>query len=444
MKQVDYDASAASNDGTPISFSVPTGIQAGNNYFFVLFAYADARRKMLNNVSPAGTAAAETQTYVTGAFTVYDYAPTPAPSPSPSTAAPSARADPTMNPTYEPTSKPVEDIPCTATVESGIPDDKVWEWGQDVELKIKMCHWYSYSYGVVDVLLYGDVAGADPVDSLAQYQSVHDNTLTVKYTAPQCTEQDRPTHEQLLRPLQDVGPQLPRQHGRGHVRRAAVLQAPHHRVRPRPRHGRLVQRRHVGPRRPRRGHPHEAPPGAHARADEGAARRHDRLLPTALFAGTGGANQVEMNKIRKFSSYGAGTDLATTPLAPGDSIFANIEYWPLDRYSSGRGTARDGTFHKHGQGGPASDGATTTTGAGRFVYPYVDGPIANTDGALLGSGIAKEPVEHLKRRRRNGGTTPTGGRPRRRPGAGCENDADCATAGGRACWWSTARSAPTT
>merc|ERR1719399_619210 len=113
MQQVDYDASAASNDGTPISFSVPTGIQAGNNYFFVLFAYADARRKMLDNVSPAGTDPTETQTYVTGAFTVYDYAPTPAPVPSPSTAT------------------PVEDIPCTATVESGIPDDKVWEWGQD-------------------------------------------------------------------------------------------------------------------------------------------------------------------------------------------------------------------------------------------------------------------------------------------------------------------------
>merc|ERR1719482_2473837 len=127
---------------------------------------------MLDNVSPAGTAAAETQTYVTGAFTVYDYAPTP-----------------------EPTPKPVEDIPCTATVESGIPDDKVWEWGQDVELKIKMCHWYSYSYGVVDVLLYGDEPNADPVDSLAQYQSVHDNTLTVKYTVPQCTDQDLVTGE---------------------------------------------------------------------------------------------------------------------------------------------------------------------------------------------------------------------------------------------------------
>merc|ERR1719460_2570989 len=194
MKQVDYDASAASNDGTPIDFFVPTGIQAGNNYFFVLFAYADARRKMLDNVSPAGTDPTETQTYVTGAFTVYDYAPTPAPSPSPSTAAPSnVGRGPTLNPTYEP--KPVEDIPCTATVESGIPDDKVWEWGQDVELKIKMCHWYSYSYGVVDVLLYGDEPNKDPVDSLAQYQSVHDNTLTVKYTVPQCTDQDLVTGE---------------------------------------------------------------------------------------------------------------------------------------------------------------------------------------------------------------------------------------------------------
>merc|ERR1719353_1545759 len=78
--------------------------------------------------------------------------------------------------------------PITFSVPTGIPDDKIWEWGQDVELKIKMCHRYSYSYGVVDVLLYGDVAGADPVDSLAQYQSVHDNTLTVRYTVPQCSE----------------------------------------------------------------------------------------------------------------------------------------------------------------------------------------------------------------------------------------------------------------
>ena len=79
------------------------------------------------------------------------------PSPSPSTAAPTnAKADPTMNPTYEPTSQPQENIPCTATIESGIPEDKIWEWGQDVELRIKMCHWYSYSDTFVDVLLYGD------------------------------------------------------------------------------------------------------------------------------------------------------------------------------------------------------------------------------------------------------------------------------------------------
>ena len=116
------------------------------------------------------------------------------PSPSPSTAAPTnAKADPTMNPTYEPTSQPQENIPCTATIESGIPEDKVWEWGQDVELRIKMCHWYSYSDTFVDVLLYGDVAGADPVDSLAQYHEIHADILTINYTVPQCTDYDLAT-----------------------------------------------------------------------------------------------------------------------------------------------------------------------------------------------------------------------------------------------------------
>merc|ERR1719163_1554307 len=398
MQQVDYDASAASNDGTPISFSVPTGIQAGNNYFFVLFAYADARRKMLDNVSPAGTAAAETQTYVTGAFTVYDYAPTPAPSPSPSTAAPSnVGRGPTLNPTYEPTPKPVEDIPCTATVESGIPDDKVWEWGQDVELKIKMCHWYSYSYGVVDVLLYGDVAGADPVDSLAQYQSVHDNTLTVKYTVPQCTDQDLVTGR-----CRTSGLNFPDTAGA-----ATCGEPPCYKLRIiEYGHGLDtggwssagtwdrddlvvdIRTKHIQAPTPE---PTKAP------SQDGTID----CFHTALF--TDALKQVEMNKIRKFS-HGYGDGL-TAPLAPGDSIFANIEYWPLDRYSSGRGTNRGGTYKKatakEGQlrWSVCSDDMTTTCGVdedcpatgatcvadplggrGRFVYPFVDGPIANTNG----------------------------------------------------------------
>merc|ERR1719163_2465129 len=421
MQQVDYDASAASNDGTPISFSVPTGIQAGNNYFFVLFAYADARRKMLDNVSPAGTAAAETQTYVTGAFTVYDYAPTPAPSPSPSTAAPSnVGRGPTLNPTYEPTPKPVEDIPCTATVESGIPDDKVWEWGQDVELKIKMCHWYSYSYGVVDVLLYGDVAGADPVDSLAQYQSVHDNTLTVKYTVPQCTEQETadPTSNYYGR-CKTSGLNFPDNTGA-----ATCGEPPCYKLR-------IIEYGHgldtggwsstgtwdrddlvVDIRTKHLQAP--TPEPTKAPSQDGTID----CFHTALFAGTGGANQVEMNKIRKFSGYGAGTALETTPLAPGDSIFANIEYWPLDRYSSGRGTARgDGTFQK----GTAKEGAQAWSkvddqgnnldgGAGRFVYPYVNGPIANTNGSAdAGAADAFAGVCS------NDGTT------------GCKIDGDCPT-----------------
>merc|ERR1719324_347784 len=304
MQQVDYDASAASNAGTPITFSVPTGIQAGNNYFFVLFAYADARRKMLNNVSPAGTAAAATLTS-----------------------------------TYEPTPKPVEaDVPCTATVESGIPDDKIWEWGQDVELKIKMCHWYSYSYGVVD--------------SLAQYHSVHDNTLTVRYTVPQCSEPETadPTSNYYGR-CKTTGLNFPDNTGA-----ATCGTPPCYKLR-------IIEYGHgldTGGWRPLPSGEYEwdrddlvvdirtkhlqapSPEPTKAPSQDGTID----CFHTALFAGTGGANQVEMNKIRKFSSYGAGTDLETTPLAPGDSIFANIEYWPLDRYSSGRGTNRGGTYKK--------------------------------------------------------------------------------------------------
>merc|ERR1719324_1969479 len=391
MKQVDYDASAASNDGTPIDFSVPTGIQAGNNYFFVLFAYADARRKMLDNVSPAGTDPTETQTYVTGAFTVYDYAPTPAPSPSPSTAAPSnVGRGPTLNPTYEPTPKPVEDIPCTATVESGIPDDKVWEWGQDVELKIKMCHWYSYSYGVVDVLLYGDEPNKDPVDSLAQYQSVHDNTLTVKYTVPQCTDQDLVTGE-----CTTDGLNFPDNEGvptTGSSRdsfKLRIIEYGHGLDTggwtasgqwPRQDLEFKIRTKHIQAPTPE---PTKAP------SQDGTID----CFHTALFAGTDmtgsgvnlAAGQVEMNKIRKFSTYGDGL---TAPLVPGAKIFANIEYWPLDRYSSGRGTNRGGTYKK----ATAKEGQlawSEDNDQGRFVYPYVDGPTANTDGGVVAGGILK-------------------------------------------------------
>merc|ERR1719364_519007 len=299
---------------------------------------------------------------------------------------------PTLNPTYEPTPKPVEDIPCTATVESGIPDDKVWEWGQDVELKIKMCHWYSYSYGVVDVLLYGDEPNADPVDSLAQYQSVHDNTLTVKYTVPQCTDQDLVTGEcntaGLNFPDNDGVTGVVTSVGSKDSFKLRIIEYGHgldtggwrstgsgdyswdrkdleFRIRT----------KHIQAPTPE---PTKAP------SQDGTID----CFHTALFAGTGGANQVEMNKIRKFSSYGAGTDLATTPLAPGDSIFANIEYWPLDRYSSGRGTNRGGTYKKT----TAKEGQlrwSEDNDQGRFVYPFVDGPIATTDGGALGSGYVK-------------------------------------------------------
>merc|ERR1719482_295153 len=131
-----------------------------------------------------------------------------------------------------------------------------------------------------------------------------------------------------------------------------------------------------------------------------------------------------MNKIRKFSSYGAGTDLETTPLAPGDSIYANIEYWPLDRYSSGRGTNRgDGTFQK----GTAKEGAQAWSkvddqgnnldgGAGRFVYPFVDGPIANTNGGAVAGGIADAgAADAFAGVCSDDGTT------------GCKTDGDCPT-----------------
>ena len=202
--------------------------------------------------------------------------------------------------------------------------------------------------GVVDVLLYGDVAGADPVDSLAQYQSVHDNTLTVKYTVPQCSEQETadPTSNYYGR-CKTSGLNFPDNTGA-----ATCGEPPCYKLR-------IIEYGHgldtggwsstgtwdrddlvVDIRTKHLQAP--TPEPTKAPSQDGTID----CFHTALFTGTGGANQVEMNKIRKFSGYGAGTDLATTPLAPGDSIFANIEYWPLDRYSSGRGTNRDGTFHK--------------------------------------------------------------------------------------------------
>merc|ERR1719327_1064373 len=154
---------------------------------------------------------------------------------------------------------------------------------------------------------------------------------------------------------------------------------------------------------------------------------------TALFAGTGGANQVEMNKIRKFSSYGAGTDLATTPLAPGDSIFANIEYWPLDRYSSGRGTNRGGTYKK----ATAKEGQlawSEDNDQGRFVYPYVDGPTANTDGGVVAGGILKDEKQNTVKATESyagvcsKGDNTDGDGPGATPPtiAGCESDERCA------------------
>merc|ERR1719405_172427 len=146
-----------------------------------------------------------------------------------------------------------------------------------------------------------------------------------------------------------------------------------------------------------------------------------------------------MNKIRKFS-HGYGDGL-TAPLAPGDSIFANIEYWPLDRYSSGRGTNRGGTYKKatakEGQlrWSVCSDDMTTTCGVdedcpatgatcvadplggrGRFVYPYVDGPIANTNGGAVAGGIADAgAADAFAGVCSDDGTT------------GCKTDGDCPT-----------------
>merc|ERR1719405_443043 len=146
-----------------------------------------------------------------------------------------------------------------------------------------------------------------------------------------------------------------------------------------------------------------------------------------------------MNKIRKFS-HGYGDGL-TAPLAPGAEIVANIEYWPLDRYSSGRGTNRGGTYKKatakEGQlrWSVCSDDMTTACGVdedctatgatcvadplggrGRFVYPYVDGPIANTNGGAVAGGIADAgAADAFAGVCSNDGTT------------GCKIDGDCPT-----------------
>ena len=332
-----------------------------------------------------------------------------------------------MNPTYEPTSQPQENIPCTATIESGIPEDKVWEWGQDVELRIKMCHWYSYSDTFVDVLLYGDVAGADPVDSLAQYHKIHADILTVNYTVPQCTDYDLVTGA-----CKTTGLNFPLNAGAA-TGAATCGDQPCYKLR-------IIEYGHgldtggwssagtwdrddlvVDIRTKHLQAP--SPEPTKAPSQDGTID----CFHTALFAGTGGANQVEMNKIRKFSSYGAGTDLATTPLAPGDSIFANVEYWPLDRYSSGRGTNRGGTYKK----ATAKEGQlrwSEDNDQGRFVYPYVDGPIANTDGALRGGGEADPGPGDAYAGFCSSGTNFMGT-------TGCKVDYDCTTAGATCQLW---------
>merc|ERR1719238_1666975 len=273
-----------------------------------------------------------------------------------------------------------------------------------------MCHWYSYSYGVVDVLLYGDEPNKDPVDSLAQYQSVHDNTLTVKYTVPQCTDPDLVTGEckssGLNFPDNDGVSGVVTSVGSSDSFKLRIIEYGHGLdtggwssagTWPRQDLEFKIRTKHIQAPTPE---PTKAP------SQDGTID----CFHTALF--TDALKQVEMNKIRKFSTYGDGL---TAPLAPGAEIFANIEYWPLDRYSSGRGTNRGGTYKKatakEGQlrWSVCSDDMTTACGVdedctatgatcvadplggrGRFVYPYVDGPIANTDGApadgVLGAG----------------------------------------------------------
>jgi len=407
MQEVVYDASAATNDGTAVSWTMPAGVQAGNNYFFALFAYTDARRKALDSITDDNDLQ---EVFLTGAFAVTDYAPTPAPSPRPSTATPTnVQAGPTMNPTYEPTPKPAEDIPCTATIEDGL-EDGIWQWGQDVTLKIKMCHWYSYSYGVVDVLLYGDVANADPVDSLAQYQSVHDNTLTVTYTVPKSADDfpDKTGAATCGEPPCYKLRVIEYGHGldTGGWSSAGTWDRDDLVV--------DIRTKHLLAPSPE---PTKSP------------SQDDTIdcFHTSLFHTSTTADQVEMNKIRKVvdgaNKYGNGL---STPLAPGASVFANVEYWPLDRYSSGRGTYRaaDGTYHE----ATAKEGANKwneDTHQGRFVYPYVDGPLFGTDGEVA-NGVAQTSTDDAKPGLcSEGGSLYSAGS----LNTPCTNDADCTDPG---------------
>ena len=157
----------------------------------------------------------------------------------------------------------------------------------------------------------------------------------------------------------------------------------------------------------------------------------DRQLFGPSFTGTNAANQVEMNMIRKYglapttrrscatrTTHGHGharpNGDGLTRRAPGASIFANIEYWPLLRLGSGRGTARgDGTFRK----GRAKEGAlrwSDDNDQGRFVYPYADG--RDHDGpcaAAADPGAWRPTRENLS----TGGILGAGSTPRSTPTA---------------------------
>ena len=180
MKTVSLTA-GGTNAGTSVSFTIGD-VDAGDDYFLAVFVYldSDASQRKLTATDDIDDDAM--QVYITGQFAIYDYAPTPAPSREPTTALPTKEGGrPSFHPTYVPSSRPtVAPTECGIVFQEGASAD--WMWNEEVSIKIKMCDQYlSYSYGVADVLLYAD---GSLVDDLAQYEQVHDATMTLTYTVP--------------------------------------------------------------------------------------------------------------------------------------------------------------------------------------------------------------------------------------------------------------------
>jgi len=123
------------------------------------------------------------EVFYTEPFSVETYAPSPGPTKAPTTA-PVSAAPSAFPTTYAPTVAPLTPTATPTDCDAHFVDlDTTWSWTEEVKLELKMCEWYySYSYGVVDILLYDeDDKYMYPV---VQYEPLHDASFKTTYTVP--------------------------------------------------------------------------------------------------------------------------------------------------------------------------------------------------------------------------------------------------------------------